>query len=119
MARFTGHKTIDSDQSAKRYARRIFMIAQRLNALGGNSDLLSWCIIMSGAVQSLSLQDLIEAVEAMPLEDQSILVELINKRITEKRRAELIAEVQEARDAFKSGEVKGGTFEDLMKDLKD
>lgn len=43
---------------------------------------------MSGAVQTLSFQDLIEAVEVMPLEDQSIFVELINKRIIEKRRAE-------------------------------
>jgi len=119
MARFTGHKTISSDQGAKRYARRIFTIAQRLNALGGIFNLKSWCIIMSSAVQSLSFQDLIEAVEAMPLEDQSILVELINKHITEKRRAELIAEVQEARDALKRGDVKSGTFEDLMKDLKD
>ena len=41
---------------------------------------------MSGAVHSLSFQDLIEAVESMPLEDQSMLVELINKRIIEKRR---------------------------------
>jgi len=74
---------------------------------------------MSGAVQTLSFQDLIEAVEAMPLEDQSIFVELINKRITEKRRAELVVEVEEARRAFESGNVKRGSFRDLMKDLKD
>ncbi len=74
---------------------------------------------MSGAVHSLSFQDLIEAVESMPLDDQSMLVELINKRIIEKRRAELVAEVQEARVAFKRGEVKRGKFEDLMKDLND
>ena len=74
---------------------------------------------MSCAVHSLSFQDLIEAVESMPLEDQSMLVELINKRIIEKRRAELVAEVQDARSAFKRGDVKRGTFEDLMKDLKD
>ena len=74
---------------------------------------------MSGAVHSLSFQDLIEAVESMPLEDQSMLVELINKRIIEKRRAELVAEVQEAKSTFTRGEVKRGTFEDLMKDLKD
>ena len=74
---------------------------------------------MSGAVQSLSFQDLIDAVESMPLEDQSMLVELINKRIIEKRRAELVARIHEVRDAFKSSEVKSGTFEDLMKDLKD
>jgi hypothetical protein len=74
---------------------------------------------MSGAVHSLSFQDLIEAVESMPLDDQSMLVELINKRIIEKRRAELVAEVQDVRSAFKRGEVKRGTFEDLMKDLLD
>ena len=74
---------------------------------------------MSGAVQSLSFQDLIDAVESLPLDDQSMLVELINKRITEKRRAELVAEVHDARSAFKNGEVKRGTVEDLMKDLKD
>ena len=74
---------------------------------------------MSGAAHSLSFQDLIEAVESMPLDDQSMLVELINKRIIEKRRAELVAEVQEARSEFERGKVKRGTFEDLMKDLLD
>jgi hypothetical protein len=74
---------------------------------------------MSGTVQALSFQDLIEAVEAMPLEDQSIFVELINKRIIEKRRAELVVEVEEARKAFESGNVKRGSIRDLMKDLKD
>jgi hypothetical protein len=50
--------------------------------------------------------DLIDAVESMPQDDQSMLVELINKRIIKKRRARLVAEVQEARSAFKRGEVK-------------
>jgi hypothetical protein len=74
---------------------------------------------MSGAAQSMSFQDLIDAVESLPLDDQSMLVELINKRIIEKRRAELVREVEEARDAFRKGEVKRGTVEDLMKDLED
>ena len=74
---------------------------------------------MSGAAHQLSFQDLIDAVEAMPLDDQSMLVDLINKRIQEKRRADLVAEVREARDAYARGEVKQGTLEELMKDLKD
>lgn len=74
---------------------------------------------MSGAVQSLSFQDLIEAVESLPLDDQSMLVDIINKRIIEKRRAELVAEVKEAREAFNRGEVKRGTVKDLIKDLED
>jgi len=68
-------------------------------------------------VQSLSFQDLIAAIESLPLDDQSILVEIINKRIIEKRRAELVAEVKEAREAFRRGEVKRGTVKDLMKDM--
>ncbi len=73
---------------------------------------------MSCAAQSLSFQDLIEAVESLPLDDQSMLVELINKRIIEKRRAELVAEVRESREAFERGEVKCGTVKDLIKDLE-
>ena len=73
---------------------------------------------MSGAT-SLSFQDLVEAVESMPLDDQSMLIELINMLILEKRRADLFYEVKEARDAFKRGEVKRGTIEDLLKDLKE
>ena len=74
---------------------------------------------MSDAAHQLSFQDLIDAVESMPLDDQSMLVDLINKRIQEKRRADLVAEVREARDAYARGEFKQGTLEDLMKDLKD
>lgn len=74
---------------------------------------------MSGVVQSLSFQDLIEAVESLPLDDRSMLIDTINKRIIEKRRADLVVEVKEAREAFRRGEVKRGTVEDLMKDLED
>ena len=74
---------------------------------------------MSGSAQSMSFQDLIDAVETMSLDDQAMLVNLISKRIQEKRRTELLGEVQEARDAFSRDEVKRGSFEDLMKDLKD
>lgn len=72
---------------------------------------------MNEAAQSLSFQDLIDAVESLPLDDQSMLVETINKRIIEKRRAELVAEVKEAQEAFRCVEVRRGTVEDLIMDL--
>jgi hypothetical protein len=74
---------------------------------------------MKGVAQSMSLQDLIDAVESLPLDDQSMLVELVSKRIMEKRRAELVGEVREAREEFRKGKVKRGTIADLMKDLGD
>ena len=72
---------------------------------------------MNTTAKSLGFQDLIDAVESLPLEDRSLLVEIVNKRIIEKRRAELVAEVMASRDAFRQGNVKRGTVEDLMKDL--
>jgi hypothetical protein len=84
----------------------------KLNAMDNNLNL------MSGAAQSLSFQDLIDAIESLPLDDQSMLVEIINKRIIERRRTELAAEVKEAREAFSRGEVKRGTVKDLMNDCR-
>jgi len=74
---------------------------------------------LGDAAQSVIFHGLIDAVESLPLDDQSMLVELINKRIMGKRRAELVDEVKEARDVFRKGEVKRGTIADLMKDLGD
>ena len=69
--------------------------------------------------KSLDFQELIDAVESLPLEDRSLLVEIVNKRIIEKRRAELVSEVMASRDAFRQGNVKRGSVDDLMKDLVD
>jgi hypothetical protein len=72
---------------------------------------------MSGSVQTLSFQDLLDAVEALPLDDQSMLVEIINKRIIEKRRDELVADMKESLEDYRRGEVRNGTVDDFMKDI--
>ena len=74
---------------------------------------------MNTTEKSLGFQELIDAVESLPLEDRSLLVEIVNKRIIEKRRTELVSEVMASRDAFRQGNVKRGTVDDLMKDLVD
>lgn len=74
---------------------------------------------MNTTEKSLGFQELIDAVESLPLEDRSLLVEIVNKRIIEKRRAELVSEVMASRDAFRQGNVKRGSVDDLMKDLAD
>ena len=51
-------------------------------------------------------QELIETIEALPLDDQELLIEIIHKRLIEQRRAELAAEVAEARDAYRRGDVR-------------
>ena len=64
-----------------------------------------------------SFQELIETIEALSLDDQELLIEIIRKRLIQQRRAELAAEIAEARDAYQRGEVRRGTVADF-KDQK-
>jgi len=66
-----------------------------------------------------TLQKAIEIVESLPSDEQEILVEVIRRRILERRRAVLIAEVAEAREAYQRGEVRRGSVDDLLRELED
>lgn len=67
--------------------------------------------------ENLKFQKIVKAVESLPLEEQALLVEIIHKRLLQHRRAELEAEISEARRAYKEGKVRRGTVADLMKEL--
>lgn len=64
-------------------------------------------------------QEVIETIEALPLDDQELLIELVRQRLIQRRRAELAAEVAEARQAHQQGRVRRGTATELMKELKE
>ena len=72
---------------------------------------------MIQAAEKLSFQELIESVEALPLDDQQILMDIINRRIIEQRRDELVADMEESLEAYRKGEVRIGTVDDLLRDL--
>jgi|WetSurMetagenome_2_1015567.scaffolds.fasta_scaffold924430_1 hypothetical protein len=64
-------------------------------------------------------QELIDSIEELSLDEQELLVEIISNHLILKGRSELIAEVAEAREAYKKGEFKQGTVADLMKDMEE
>lgn len=66
---------------------------------------------------TLGFQEVLEAVEELPPEDQIMLLEIIRNRLVACRRGGLVAEVQEARAARKRGEVRRGTVSDLIQQL--
>jgi hypothetical protein len=72
---------------------------------------------MSNALATSRFQELIDMIESLPYDDQEILVDIINKRLSEYRRAILLKEVSESRDAYERGDVRQGTVDDFMKDL--
>ena len=74
---------------------------------------------MNEAMVRPSFQELIESVEALSIEDLEMLVGIISKRIIEQRREDLVADMEETLEAYRRGEVRMGTVDDLMRDLKE
>ena len=72
---------------------------------------------MTEAVAKSSFQELKESVESLPLDDQQMLLNIINMRIIERRRDELVADMEESLEAYRKGEVRIGTVDDLLRDL--
>jgi hypothetical protein len=74
---------------------------------------------MTEAMARPSFQELIESVEALSIEDREMLVGTICKRIIEQRREDLVRDLEESLEACRRGEVRMGTVDDLIRDLKE
>lgn len=66
-----------------------------------------------------SFQKAIEAVEALPPDAQAILVDIVQKRLKQQRRDELLQEVAEAERNYSQGNVRRGSISDLLAELDD
>jgi hypothetical protein len=60
----------------------------------------------------------LEALSALPLEEQESVVEVVRLRLAEQRRAELIATVKKARKEFAAGEGKPVTVAAILRQAK-
>ena len=72
---------------------------------------------MSDSGASSRLQEVIERVEALPLDEQALLISVIRQRLIQQGRADLAAEIAEVRSAYRRGMVRRGTVADLIEDL--
>jgi hypothetical protein len=74
---------------------------------------------MQTTVTSSVFQNAIEGVERLPVDDQLLLIEIIRQRMIQHRRGELITQVAEARAAYRTGDVRRGSVDDLMQELEE
>jgi len=74
---------------------------------------------MSKNKNTSQFQLAIEAVEALSLEDQGMLLEVLQKRIYQQRRNELLEEIALVRQEYAEGNVKFGSVEDFLEELDD
>ncbi len=73
---------------------------------------------MSEAI-SYRFQDVLEIVETWSLKDQSLFIEIVQRRLAQKRRGELVLEIKEAYQDYQTGDFKRGSVADLMAELED
>jgi hypothetical protein len=65
------------------------------------------------------LQKALEIVEALPPEDQETLIDLIQLRLIEKRRAEIAQNADATLKSIRENTARFGSIEDLRNDFSD
>lgn len=64
-----------------------------------------------------SWQQVLDAMETLPAEDQEAVVEVIRHRLAERRRAEIARNAATTLQAVREGRARYGSVEDLRRDL--
>ena len=68
-------------------------------------------------VKTSAFQQAIETVEKLSLEEQQMLIDTIQKRLHQQRRAILSEEITEIRQEVTEGKVKFGSVDEFLKEL--
>jgi len=66
---------------------------------------------------TLPFGEILETVDRLPLEEQEALIEILHRRVIERRRAELAKDIQEAQKEFKAGHARPMTPDELMAEI--
>lgn len=64
-----------------------------------------------------SFAEVIEAIDALSLEEQQTLIEIVVHRVIERSRQQLTTEVQQARTEFSQGQCQPASVESLMAEI--
>jgi hypothetical protein len=71
------------------------------------------------ANQTSAFQQAIDAVEALSLADQEMLLNILQKRLAYHRQKVLLQEIAEVRQEYVQGNVQFGTVADFLAELDD
>ncbi len=69
------------------------------------------------STQTSYFQDAIETVEKLPVDDQTLLIEIIRQRLLDQRRSEIEQNAQDTIRSVREGRARFGSVEDLRGDL--
>lgn len=66
-----------------------------------------------------SFNDVLEVVNRMSLDEQSLIIEILENRYREGRREDILRNARKTLQEYEKGLAKKGTVADLIKDLED
>lgn len=61
--------------------------------------------------------EILEAADRLPVEDRESLIDILQNRLRDRRRADLVRDVREAQQEFAEGKCQAVTPEQLMKEI--
>ena len=64
-----------------------------------------------------SYGQVLDSIEALSEDQQESLMDVVRKRLAERRRAALVKSVNEARKEFKSGKLRPATSSEIMRKI--
>lgn len=74
---------------------------------------------MTEVTKTSTFQQAIEAVEALSLEDQAMLLEILQHRQRQQRRNELLQELAQVCQEYAKGNVRYGSVAEFLAELDD
>ena len=66
---------------------------------------------------TLTFNDVLEAADQLTLAEQESLIDILNRRLAEKRRAKLVQEITAAREEYRQNRAEVTTADDMYDEL--
>jgi len=66
---------------------------------------------------SMPFGEILDQVDKLPIGDQESLIDILTKRIIERRREQLAGEIKEARGEYEIRQCKPATVEEIMSEI--
>jgi hypothetical protein len=64
-----------------------------------------------------TFDEALEMVDSMTIEEREQLLEILQKRLIDEKREELVKNIREAKQEYRKGKIKKGTVDDLMREI--
>lgn len=67
---------------------------------------------------SKTFDQVLDAIENLPVDEQADLVEVVRRRLAERGRQRVIADVNEARQQFAEGSARPASVDEIMHEIR-